>query len=262
MTSEEQFILTAIINPVVDEVFKYDPSFTLLGYIVTPESGSHKGQQMIYFKPSEYSDRIEVEGESFVVSLILNEVIQAEALGEEAYKNKLLEIRNELVRDILYNYYPRLKEQIQSLGLSPTNPEEQDIKPYHERFDFELIEAVKYIYNDVLKTEINTIYSEKIDLNAFKVVSETSDGIVLKLFYLRAPDKGVPQLQLDSIFVPEGFRGLGISKIIINHFLLFCTDIVKADFFLIHVINEDWEFYLRTKGALLIQKDKKYGDIL
>lgn len=212
------------------------------------------GNQLWGFKPTDY-DNIKcfiIDPEPYLERL-------ENVIDSNAFEETLLQVVNQVANHILNNYISAIKEAVISdAGYCSSAVSRK--KSFHNKYDNDLICFIKLVFSKCLNMDTSEIYSIDLGNNCFEIHASTTTDIHLKMFYILRNSKA--QLQLESIVIPPYNRGKGISKLIINNLYKFCSETENTELLITDVINENWELYLRAKGALLVKKDDEHGDIL
>ena len=222
---------------------------------ITASLCKENNNQLWVFNPTDY-DQIKycfVDPEPYLEKL-------EKTAYSNGFENMLQQAVNEVAEHILNNYVSAIKNIVVSNNDRKASAESCNKKPYHNQFDHKLIDFIKLVFSKGLAMETKEIYSIDLGNNCFEIRASTNTDIHLKMFYLLQGSRA--QLQLESILIPQYYRENGISKSIINNLFKFCSEAENTELLIIDVINEDWELYLRTKGAILIKKDEQKGDVL
>ena len=222
---------------------------------ITASLCKENSKQLWCFNPTDY-DQIRyclIDPEPYI------EKLRCVTYSNE-FESDLSKIINEVTDHILKNYITPIKNLVVSNTKRSSTTEIPCKKPYHNQFDHKLVDFIKLVFGKGLNMEINDIYSIDQGNNCFEIHVLTNTDIRLKMFYLFKDSKA--QIQLKLIRISQYYRGKGISKFIINNLFKYCSETGNTELLITDVINEDWEIYLRTKGAVLIKKDEQKGDAL
>lgn len=242
-------IIEEILRLIWDNIRFYENDLQITAFLY-----EDNGNQLWGFKPTDH-DNIKyciIDPEPYLEKL-------ESVIDSNVFEETLLQVVNQAADHILNNYISAIKELVIS-NADTCSSAVSSKKPYNNKYDHDLINFIKLVFSKSLNMDISEIYSIDLGNNCFEIHASTTTNIHLNMFYLLKGSKA--QLQLESIIIPHYYRGKGISKLIINNLFKFCSETEDTELLITDVINEDWELYLRTKGALLIKKDNEHGDIL
>ena len=258
--------ISIILGEVANQLEQQEKDISLQVALFDIAEGPQKGMRAVIFVPKGYP---QLEPYMLDSAPIIERIEDAKKLEPRQMAFELQRIINTITHQVTTNYLPEIKKIIFQNNLQKYEEEKHETVVFHDSFDYTMVDRILTYFRGQ-RNGVRNISSEKVgpDGKSYLIRAESTNGILLKIYYIRSGNNDRDVIQIESVYIPDELRGKGLSKELINWLMLnfngpdagHLTN--KTDIYITDVINKDWENYLISKGAELTEKNDEKGDIL